>query len=164
MVLATSITDIHPEFLTALIVSASNEADGVYHLLSLWDIKTRSESGALVPKQFSREFLLAAGVAIRFKVWEMNKTYFHLDAGLPSCSELLVKALQLQSGSELAQLAEMLNMASLRLFHDHFVWLAKNELQVDLGFQDPLNDDQLDAIADFIWNNRHILVKGKQDD
>ncbi|MDB5391722.1 MAG: hypothetical protein JWM11_7368 [Planctomycetaceae bacterium] len=153
---ALSLSDFEPDFLTAVMINATAEADGVSQLLNLWDIKVQSESGEARPRQFASEFYLALGVGLRFWAWEDSKIYFHLEVGLPSGKEVILNALQLVSGSELKELSERLNITSLRLIHDRFVWLAKNEMTVDLGFQNQLDDEQLDAIADFLWNNRHI--------
>ncbi len=157
---AFSLLDFEPDFLTAVIHNAAAEAQGVGHLLQLWNIQTPSESGELRPKQFAREFYLALGVGLRFRVWESNQTCFHLDAGLPRGNEVILAALRLLSGHELEQMAVRLNIASLRLFHDHFVWVAKNELAVDLAFHAPLDDEQWDALADFIYDHRNALNQG----
>jgi hypothetical protein len=154
---AISLSDFEPDFLTAVMNNAADEAESVVHLLNLWDIKVQSRSGESHPRQFTSEFYLALGVGLRFWAWEESKICFHLEAGLPSGKQVILNTLQLVSGSELKEMAETLNITSLRLFHDCFVWTAKNEQEVDLGFQNQINEEQLDAIADFLWNNRHVL-------
>jgi hypothetical protein len=152
-----SLSEFEPKFLTAVINNATAEADGVAYLLKLWNIGHQSESVDFKCREFAPEFYLALAVGLRFWAWESNQTCFHIEAGLPCGKDVLLCAIRLRCGNELQKIAERLNVASLRLLHDHFVWLPNNELAIDLGFRHQLNDEQLDAIADFLFNNLPAL-------
>ena len=160
MVDAISLPDFETDFLAAVEATAIAEAEGVAYLLALWDLKSPSKSGELEPTRFSQEFYLALSLGLRFTLWETDQTPLHLEAGLPSGKEVFLSALRLIAGDELEELATRLHNTSLRLFHDHFVWLAKNEQAVDLAFRGSLTDEQLDVIADFIWIHRNALNSG----
>lgn len=157
MIDAISLPDFETDFLAAVEATAAAEAAGVAYLLALWDIKSPSKSGELAPTRFNQEFYLALSVGLRFTMWEADQTRFHLEAGLPSGKDVLLSALRLVAGDELEELATRLHNTSLRLLHDHFVWVAKTEQAVDLTFHGPLTDEQLDVIADFLWDNRNAL-------
>jgi hypothetical protein len=101
--------------------------------------------------------LLAVAESLRFKIWELNHRTWHLAAGLPNSDEVLTTALLSVNREALGTMVNLLHVKSLQLFHDHYVWHAKATSQVDLVFENLLDDRHLDAIADFLWNNRHVL-------
>lgn len=160
MIDAISLPDFEPAFLATVVANATADAESVAYLLERWDIKSPDESGDLKPTRFAPEFYLALSVGLRFIAWELGQNLLHLRAGLPTGKEVLLSALRLVAGPELEELATRLNITSLRLFHDHFVWLARNEQAVDLSFDASLDDEQLDALAEFIWNHRNALDAG----
>ena len=146
-----------PDFVSAVEALADSEADRVGRLVAELEKTFQSNSGQPFPFFLPRGFLFALGLALRFHSWELNTIRFHLDAGLPSGAETLILAIRLLREPRLERRIEELSMIALRLFHQHFIWRAKTEFQVDLGFQDSIDDDQLDAIADFLWSNRNAL-------
>jgi hypothetical protein len=147
----------HVQFVEAVASGAAAEADAVAQILTHWDMRVQSVSGDLVPISLSKEFLLGVGLAVRFACWEMNCCCFHIEAGLPKSHEFLLRVLHLVRGAELETLVYEMQIASLRLFHDHFVWSVNSKDQLNLGFKNELTQDQLEAYADFIWNNRVAL-------
>ncbi len=146
-----------PDFISAVEALAASEADAVGRLIAGLKSRSRSDSGSLFELFLPPEFLLALGLALRFQSWELSQIRCHLNAGLPSGAETLIFAIRIFHEPELGKRVQDLSITSLGLFQKHFVWRAKTELQVDLGFQDSFDDDQLDAIAEFLWSNRHAL-------
>ncbi|MDB5387696.1 MAG: hypothetical protein JWM11_3342 [Planctomycetaceae bacterium] len=151
----TQIEQFNSEFVEAVKALAETEATGVAQLLDAWHLRSQSASEA--PFDLSPEFLLAVAISLRFKIWELNNHRWHLDAGLPSSDEILTRALQPVLREDLGTLTHHLHVTSLQIFQDHFVWYVKAQSQVNLTFDDSLDDEHLDAIADFLWNNRHAL-------
>jgi hypothetical protein len=151
----TPLDEHHPDFIEAVEALARIEADGVGYLVNSWMLRLETESAE--PISIPQGFLLAIAVSLRFKIWEQNQHRWHIEAGLPSSDEILSLALLTEDQAELGQTAHRLHLTSLRLFHDHFVWHAKATAQIDLAFENPFDEQQLKAVADFIWNNRRTL-------
>lgn len=157
MVTPNSFGVFNPNFVSAIETLASSEADAVGQLILSWEELLKPDSGQSRRLSLSREFLSALQIVVRLRSWEANGLAFHTDAGLPSSTEVLASALELRCGDQLAAHVKTLSITSLHLFQTHFVWKAKSELKVDIGIHCQIDDSQIDAISDFIWEHRHLL-------
>jgi hypothetical protein len=101
--------------------------------------------------------LLAVAESLRFKIWELNHHTWHLVAGFPNGDKVLTTALLSVIREGLGTMVDLLQIKSLQLFHDHLIWHATATSQEDLVFENLREYRRFDAIADFLWNNRHAL-------
>lgn len=146
------------DFLAAIESLAVSEANKAARVIALLTGRQANNPGN--PQIFlPREFLIAVGLAVRLTSWERNQLSFHTEAGLPSGAELLLIAIRLRSGRELAGIAARTSSSSLQLFYTSFIWAAQTELNASIGIRNDLSVDQLDLIADFLWDNRHLRLK-----
>ncbi len=108
------------------------------------------------PLRLPVDFLLVLGAALRLGLWEMIGIQLHRDAGMPPAREIIIDVLQSATNPEAAARTAQLPSRVLALSIEHFAWAGRLELKADV-IVDPADEDMvLEALADFIWNNRHL--------
>ena len=71
--------------------------------------------------------------------------------------------MSLLQGDELREYVEDLDLKAIFILREQFVWQASGEQIVDITMVTDGNEDAfLDALADFLWANRHNLNTSKE--
>ncbi|MDB6085821.1 MAG: hypothetical protein JWN43_3702 [Gammaproteobacteria bacterium] len=147
---------IPPSLLRSLVRDALEDAQNVIRLLEALGIHPRAEGVTLF---LPAEFLLGLGAWARLFRWERLGITLHRDSGIGSADEVLRRVfLQLAQKQE----DESAFGPSLwnRLIHFTARRLActgQELLGAEVTLQENQSDDEalLDALAHFIWQNRH---------
>jgi len=143
------------DLVTALRIEASHDAEMVAGFL---DVFCKTSAGQCLtdnPERLTRDFLLALAAAMRLYRWEMSGVLTHLQTGLPSAHEALVDVWRSNIDAEAAARMAGLPRKVHSLFEGHFAWASGEELRADVAIGDVENEKLLEAIADFLWENRH---------
>ena len=110
------------------------------------------ESGRL-----AREFLLELAAVLRLDLWERSGVRDRLDPGLPPAEQALADLFApgghggLPIGAPVT-LAMSVFRASLR----HLAWGGREELGADVVLDEPDDEVLLEALADLLWEHRHL--------
>ena len=107
-----------------------------------------------------REFLQGILLGARLFRWEQDGVTLHLEAGLPSAEDHLVKVAQLFSGPELRAYVAETSALTRTLYFERFAWSGRDDLHAEIGIVAQEDDDFLDSLADFLWDHRHTLSHG----
>ncbi|WP_233200213.1 hypothetical protein [Blastopirellula marina] len=105
-------------------------------------------------------FLLELGAVTTLKLWELGAQMAHLPESVPrfeAAREALIE--RCQGGREaFADITDTpLSKQLLRVYIDHFAWEAPERLDAVLLLNTAQEDDFVDCLAEFLWNNRHAL-------
>jgi hypothetical protein len=146
---AFSLDDFPAEMLTAVAVDAARDAERVGHFLDHLGLGATPEK----PRPMPAGFLLYLGAALRLLAWEVQGFYFHRSAGLPDARQAIREAF-LSLHDPKADPSE-LGIAAMRLSVERFAWHGQPELQADVALDDLVDDAALDALAEYLWANRH---------
>jgi len=147
------------EYVQSLKSQAERGAARVAGFLGRFGVSGTKESPIALPA----ELLLGLDLALRFQVWELNAITAHLDAGLPSSDHVLKRVMSLLQGNELREYVRNLDSRAIKILREQFVWQASGEQCADIAIVTDGNEDAfLDALADFLWTNRHKLTTSKE--
>ena len=144
--------EIPVDLITVVAEEAARDADRV-------DLFLRSfgpEGSTNPPSPLPAAFLLELAAALRLLVWEDCGLSTHLDAGLPPSRQALREVLLTPAAPEVTPgpLNESLAYRVMVLFAERFAWAGREELDVDVAMGEADEDALLDALADFLWDNR----------
>lgn len=147
------------EYVASLKVEGERGAARVAEFLRRFGISGTSTSPVALPA----ELLLGLNVALRFRAWELSSITAHLEAGLPSSNQVVERVMSLLQGDELREYVEDLDLRAIFILREQFVWQASGEQSADIAIVTDGNEDAfLDALADFLWANRHNLTTSKE--
>lgn len=117
-------------------------------------------------RRFPRDFIYEAAAAIQIMAWEKAGLRPCLPAGLPDAKEVMTSierrvlcdpASYLEERTE----GEQLMSQVLQIWLDCFAGCGLEELKTDVAVMGRI-DDVLDALANFLWENRHLT--GEEDE
>lgn len=148
---ANEFADTYIEAIRAL---AESDADALAELLRSIHLLSPPK-----PLHLPAETLLGLGLALRIQTWEMAGITAHLDAGLPSADELKAFICKHLAGPELRIVVGALSAQVVVLLCREIAWQSSVERQGDFGLVVTDDDGFLEAMADFIWDNRQALIK-----
>jgi hypothetical protein len=138
------------EALYHIVASATLDADRVAAFLRLIGLKASPQQPIALP----RSFLLHLGAAFRLLAWEERGFHFHGGAGLPAAEQVFGDTFSSLSdpGADPTELCG----AILSLNIQRFAWHGPRDLAADVVLDELTDDAALDAVAEFLWANRHI--------
>lgn len=111
------------------------------------------------PVVLPAHFLLELGAALRLLFWECQGSTAYVQAGLPTAREALCRAFTMATFNAKSEervptpLWEQVTAYANRQVAWHGLAELNAEIFVDFGDDEEL----LEAMAEFIWNNRHAL-------
>lgn len=155
------IPDYPPALVAAIAGEAARNADRVgqfLHALGLVPQKGQP------PLALPRKFLLGLAAALRLLDWEIQGFHVHLDAGLPSAREALVRVFRAVFAAGSLEYHVDLRRHVLGLFIERFAWNGRAELDADFALGDVNEDELVEALADFLWSQRHALLATPRDE
>jgi hypothetical protein len=121
-------------------------------------ISTRQEDDSL--RQRAEKFLLNLGAAMQILVWERAGLRPELPAELPTAEEAFRKLLPPEAAGDStnALVEPELSMMVFRTWLERFSHTSRETLNTDvlLPTRSISKDELLDAMADFLWANRHL--------
>jgi hypothetical protein len=155
-----AVESIEPPILQALRDLAESDAGAVADFLRTLGLLGRKSSRAKL-LFLPAETLHAIGIALRLRTWELNGVTVHVDAGLPSASQLFAFIRQFLSGLELQVVVDRLSACLVLIYHDNFAWAGIGELGADVQLITSDEETLVDQMAQFIWENRNALTAGE---
>ncbi|MCE9527936.1 MAG: hypothetical protein K8R36_17990 [Planctomycetales bacterium] len=158
-----AVESIEPPILQALRDIAESDAEAVAEFLRTLGLLGRKSSRAK-PLFLPAETLLAIGLALRLRAWELNGVTVHVDAGLPSASQLFAFIRQFLSGLELQVVVDRLSACLVLIYHDNFAWAGISEMGTDVQVIASDDETLVEQMAQFIWENRNALTVGEIDE
>jgi hypothetical protein len=99
--------------------------------------------------------LLELGAALRLLKWEEGGLGIHREAGLPAAHDSLKSAFLTVAKEGTIPDGGQLSRRVLRLFVERFAWHGRRDLGAAVSLDDLDQDAALDALAEFLWANRH---------
>ena len=106
-------------------------------------------------------FVLLVGLAaaLRLRAWEQSGLRAHQEAGLPTADEALREVFRAITApaplSEKEQAARQLGTQVLGVLIRRLAWNGRTLLDADLELGEADEDTLVDALALFLWENRH---------
>jgi hypothetical protein len=159
----TDLSTIPADLVRATAFNAARDAEYAAHLLDLLAQTPAGRWFAEKPVLLPAAFLLRLGAAIRLLMWEQNSICIHLAAGLPPAREALRDVFHAPIDPEAASRIEDLPKRVFCLSVEHFAWAGRIELAADVTL-DPVDEQMaLEALADFLWNHRHLGQPQRRD-
>jgi hypothetical protein len=150
------LSSVPTELILAVAREAERDAEMVGHFL---DALSETPAGSWLtdrPAHLPAHFLLGLGGAMRLLLWEQKGIRIHQVTGLPSAREALLDVFRAVSDPEARARACQLAPRIVALFIQHFAWAGRIELDADV-LLDPVDEDMaLEALADFLWDQRHL--------
>ncbi|MDZ4688927.1 MAG: hypothetical protein SH850_27945 [Planctomycetaceae bacterium] len=136
------------DFTAAVLRRAEQDAEAVASFLTnVMPAATGTES--MLP--ISAEALLGIALAIRLRSWELQEIRLHIDAGMPSGREVLLRVFTEVAGATLKEFIRTNSIRALKLFHDQFLWsLDDLDLEGEIAILVEADDAFLEAVADFL--------------
>jgi hypothetical protein len=129
---------------------AERDADRVALFLRSHGVQGTREKPIALPMSF----LLHLGAAMRLHHWEEQGFSLHRTAGLPDAGRAIKAAVQSLTDPGTARTA--LCESVVRLSLDRFAWHGRRDLEADVALDEMIDDDALDALAEFLWASRHF--------
>jgi len=106
---------------------------------------------------FSVGFLLELAAVVQLRLWEDTGLTIHIDAGLPT-ADAACKELERRSKAGDADFAGIDLWRNVnRVWTRHCAWHGEEILGAEILLTEIDADVLVDALADFLWQNRHIL-------
>jgi hypothetical protein len=140
--------------------NAAEDADCVGQFLTVLGRRIVEPSGIYPQLRLPIYFLLGLGAALRLLMWEKKGLQAHRDAGLPSSRELLYRVFQWLSDPAPAtvkeQNARTLCAQVLQVFVERFAWDGQALLQADFVLGQAEEEQLVEALAQFLWHQRHV--------
>lgn len=147
--------DLPPEQIEFTAQKAELEADCVGAILHLLGLAKRSGPPADLPI----EFLANLRVYWRLFSWETAGITLHQKAGLPTSQDALrILFRHFKTGRETCStLHNGLYDAVFGLLVNNFAWTGQQDLQATIQLDFPDEDRLVEAMARFLWSQRHTL-------
>jgi hypothetical protein len=145
----SAVPGVHPDAIAAVVAQAEHDAE-----LVIAYVDRLRRLGILGPSDgLPGKYLIALGQALRLREWEELGIRAHLEAGLPSARNAMIAAIQtlrVPGGDD-----PTLSLELLRLTIRDFAWHGRLDWNAAVALG-PLDDDAaLDAVAEFLYRNRH---------
>jgi hypothetical protein len=144
--------NIPPEMVEFVAAEAERDADRVILFLHYLGVRAILVN----PNAMHARFLLRLGAALRLLHWEVQGFAYHRTAGLPDSGQAIRDAFQNFTNPD-ADPTEFC-CSVLRISCERFVWHGRRDLDADVAVDELMEDDALDAVADFLWTSRHIAT------
>jgi hypothetical protein len=153
--------DVPIELVEAVAQEAAVDADRVVLFLRRLGITSSEEKPVHLPGWL----LLGLGAALRLLVWERNGTRSLLNANLPPAREAIRDLFSTATDrpAQLEPLAQELTMRIFRVRIDQMAWHGRSLWDADLVLGEAEEDLLVDALAGFLWQNRHALDNPEGD-
>ena len=151
--------DFPPELAQAVACEAAEDADRVGLFLRELNDGLARRGLQTLPRRLPAGLLLGLGAALRLLAWEGTGSRAHLPADLPPAMKAirdLFAALGKQPASLEARGGELV-LRVVRAWVDHFAWHGRAAWGADLVLGGAEEDALVDALAEFLWANRHAL-------
>jgi hypothetical protein len=155
---AFSVTDFPADMVSAVALDASRDADRVGFFLEQLGLGATPDK----PLQLPAGFLLSLGAALRLLNWEAQGFFIHREAGLPDAQQAIRDAFSSINDPDADPTDRCVAVMSLSV--ERFAWHGPRDLAADVALDDLSPDAALDALAAYLWANRHAgpAVAGPQ--
>jgi hypothetical protein len=144
-----TLADFPSDLTTAVMADAARDADRVGRFLAERGIRGSPEKPLVLPERL----LLHMGAALRLLSWVEHGLLFHGRAGLLEVLQAIQQDLQTLHRPD-ANPGELYT-AVLRIFVERFAWHGRHDLDADVTLDELTDDAALDALAEYLWANRH---------
>lgn len=149
----------------ALVAAVAKRAEFLAELLNtvLDDVLGSDEKKSQV---FSREQLLELGAALQLGYWEKNGITLHIENGLPSCVDALEKINEqekLGAAGFPKSSHELLSFRVMCFWIERFSWVSQDEWKTDIIVGKIDEDEDINLLAEFLWQNRDSLYELESD-
>jgi hypothetical protein len=155
-------TSIPAALVRSVAIDAACDAHAVADFLDeLADAWRDTEVGAWLaqkPIRLPAEFLLGLGAALRLLAWEWKGIRVHRAAGLAAGRDALLDVFRSTTDAEAAARNQQLPSRVVALTCEVFAWAGQIELNVDVTLDPADEEPALEALADFLWSNRHLRI------
>jgi hypothetical protein len=148
-----AVADCPPDLVNAVVDEAALDALWVHVLFELIGLKTTTEDRLPLPEPF----LTHLGIAVRILRWEMLGFDFHRHAGFPDGEQVLRDAAEKWNYPE-SDPKEMY-VRLIRLSTERLAWRGRVDLGADIALDDLTDDAALEALAEYLWAQRHAGSK-----
>ncbi len=158
-----------PDDFQQLRAFATSTAEADAEMVGTWINSVLGPAGTSgAPRLLSGSFLLGLGIAMRMRRWEADGNNPHLEAGLPSASQLqndlgrLYLAERDAVNNYVAGLYKAINSIST----SSFAWAAGHLVGVDVLLGPICESDEdhfVEAFARFAWEHRHDGDQNHED-
>lgn len=139
------------QFSEAVIRQAEADATSVAELVRSAGVQVQRQNGTYEPLGLPPEMLLGLGLAVRLRRWELHGIRCHLDAGIPSSTEVMHRVTSECSGSALLGFVEEIYPKTLQIYRESFLWSGRDcDHTVDLAVVAQEDNEFIDAVADFL--------------
>lgn len=140
-------------FNESVIRQAETDAIGVGELVRSAGVQVQRQDGTYEPLELPPEMLLGLGLAARLRRWELHSIFGHLEAGLPSSSEIMDRVTSECCGPALLEFVTEIHVKTLQIYRESFLWSGGDcDLTVDLAVVAQEDDEFIDAVADFLFS------------
>ena len=154
-----SLDALPPDLVQAVAQDAVLDAHRVAEFLEVLGLRPSGEGSSRVPLRLPTYFLVGLGVALRLLTWEQCGLRIHQDAGLPSAHDALCEVFRAVPAPtplvDKEQAARRLRRRVLDVFVARLAWNGRALLGADLELGEADEDALVNALADFLWANRH---------
>jgi hypothetical protein len=154
-----SLHQLPPELRQAVAQGAADDAERVAAFLDALGLRPSGEGTARVPLRLPTYFLVGLGAALRLLAWEQRGLRVHREAGLPPAHEALRNVFRAVAAdaplAEKEQAARRLRRRVLGVFIARLAWDGRALLGADVELGEADEDTLIDALAQFLWQNRH---------
>lgn len=145
--------ELNRYFSESVIRQAETDAIGVAELVRSAGVQGQPKNGKYEPLGLPPEMLLGLGLAIRLRRWELHRICGHLEAGLPSSSEIMDRVTSECCGPALLGFVSEIYVKTLQIYRESFLWSGGDcDLTVDLAVVAKEDDEFIDTVADFLFS------------
>lgn len=156
MVIQHQSTVVEPEFVAFLCEQAEADACAVSDYLREQKVQQQNADGSWQDCPLPGPWLLAFGLILRLRNWELHQIQLHLNAGMPSAEETMKKLSTLLF--EFAAVEDFVNplwRQLCSLYYSSFLWRATDHgLKVQIALITEEDDDFLNKLADFLLKSK----------
>jgi hypothetical protein len=147
-----SLTSYPRELIDAVVVQAKRQADLAADFLHAAGFQATPEN----PVRLSAGFLQEIGAAMLLLQWEARGLQIHIEAGLPPAKEVIINAFLSTAEHGSIPTGDELPRRVLSLFIERIAWHSWRDWGADLALGDLDEETALDALAELLWNSRHL--------
>lgn len=153
---SAELLEVPPELREAIELDAVQDAERVAQWLHRFESKHSLEKQRVWPAGF----LLDLAAALRLQHWETLGLTVHLENGLPdSAAAFKTAGRNLLAALHERECGTRLISQVHPVFAERFCWMAKVELCADVVICFSSEEGYLEAIAEFVWQNRDVLSR-----
>jgi hypothetical protein len=111
-------------------------------------------------------FLLDLGAVIQLALWEDAGLTVHIEAGLPT-SDVAAKELERRAKLGPSAFATVTRLdlwfKVKEIWAEHFAWQGEEMFGAEIALARIDDDVLVNALADFLWRNRHIALTNEKE-